>query len=59
MITCCDQECAAANLCQVGGYACERCGRYFCANELTEHNGMSVCVDCEQEIEEEENEEEN
>lgn len=58
MKTCCDQECAEANFCQVGGIECERCGGYFCANELGEYNGQYVCNDCktEMEVEEEEGE---
>lgn len=54
----CDHECAEANNCQVGGIECERCHGYFCAKDLGEYNGMYVCNDCRQEIEEEEIEEE-
>lgn len=57
MKTCCDYECAEANRCQVGGVECDRCGVYFCANELGEHNGMYVCDDCKTEMESEEEEE--
>lgn len=54
-LTCCDRECAAANDCIVGGIECERCHRYFCANEICD-NGM--CEECDEEHpnEEEENE---
>lgn len=57
MITCCDWVCAAANGCQIGGYKCDRCGRYFCASDLTEYNGDCVCSDCESELIEEETKE--
>lgn len=56
MKTCCDYECAMANGCQVGGLECDRCGEYFCSNELAEHNGEYVCDDCKKEMESEEEE---
>lgn len=59
MKTCCDWKCAEANFCQVGGIKCERCGGYFCANKLDEHNGMYVCDDCRTEMEAEEEERAN
>ena len=52
-LTCCDRDCALVNGCSIGGYQCERCGRWFCGSELNEDN---LCVDCE-EAEAEENEE--
>ena len=42
-LTCCDGDCALVNGCRIGGYQCERCGRWFCANEICE-NGL--CYDC-------------
>ena len=52
-LDCCDREFALVIGCQVGGYQCARCGRWFCYSELNEDN---LCVDCE-EAEAEENEE--
>lgn len=52
-LTCCDGDCALVNGCRTGGYQCERCGRWFCANEIGEDG---ICVDCE-EAAAEENEE--
>lgn len=49
-LTCCDRECAGANGCEVGGIECERCHRYFCADEICE-NGM--CDECAEEYERE------
>ena len=43
-MTCCDEECAAANDCVVGGYQCEGCGRYFCADELDECGYCEACA---------------
>ena len=48
--TCCDHECAGANGCKVGGIECERCGRFFCADEIRD-NGM--CKECAEEYEKE------
>lgn len=60
-LTCCDRDCAAVNGCREGGYQCERCGRWFCGNEIDEDN---LCEDCAEEArkereEEEEGEEDN
>ena len=52
-LTCCDRECALVNGCRIGGFQCERCGRWFCASEIGEDG---ICLDCE-EAEAEENEE--
>ena len=46
-LDCCDEECAAVNSCQIGGCQCERCGRYFCADELDE---CGYCESCAREI---------
>lgn len=56
MKTCCDKECAETNFCQVGGVQCERCGAYFCARDLEEHDGQYICDDCKTEMESEEEE---
>ena len=40
----CDAACAAANDCAVGGYQCEGCGRYFCADELDECGYCEACA---------------
>lgn len=44
-LTCCDRDCAGANGCRIGGYQCERCGRWFCGDEIGEDG---ICVDCEE-----------
>lgn len=48
-ITCCDAECAGSNYCRKGGYQCAKCGLWFCASELNEHD---LCGDCAGEEEE-------
>ena len=55
-ISCCDQDCADANYCEVGGIQCERCGLYFCASHL---NYDGYCEDCAREKAEEEQEDED
>ena len=45
-LDCCDGDCALVNGCRIGGYQCERCGRWFCANEIGERG---LCYDCESE----------
>lgn len=59
-LTCCDRDCALVNGCRIGGYQCERCSRWFCANEIVEHG---LCYDCAADVarerEQEESEEEN
>lgn len=42
-LTCCDRDCALANGCRIGGYQCERCGRWFCGEDLDEDR---LCDDC-------------
>lgn len=44
-LTCCDGDCALVNGCRIGGYQCERCGRWFRGSELNEDN---LCADCEE-----------
>lgn len=51
MITCCDDECARANRCKVGGIQCDRCGEYFCKCDLKYIDGKHLCEDCEEEEE--------
>lgn len=53
-ISCCDSDCAYINGCRIGGYQCERCGLWYCGNEINEEG---LCVDCEKEAEAEEDEE--
>lgn len=48
--TCCDRECAEANDCIEGGVECDRCGRYFCSQELDERG---LCAECAEEAEKE------
>jgi len=48
-LTCCDRDCAGANHCQIGGYQCNDCGRWFCGSELNEEG---YCSDCAAEREE-------
>lgn len=44
-IRCCDRDCAGVNNCQIGGYACSVCGKYFCADELDEDDMCDDCAD--------------
>lgn len=46
MKTCCDNECAQANDCQVGGIPCAVCEKYFCSVELSRIGDILVCDDC-------------
>ena len=59
-LDCCDSEFALVNGCRIGGYQCERCGRWFCGDEIGED---ALCKDCAAEVaserEQEESEEEN
>lgn len=52
-LTCCDLDCSIVNGCRIGGYQCERCGRWFCCEDIGDDG---ICVDCE-EAAAEENEE--
>ena len=42
-ITCCDDVCAGANRCRIGGYQCAKCRLWFCVSELNEQD---LCDDC-------------
>ena len=49
-LRCCDSDCAGVNHCCIGGYQCERCGLYFCGEEIDEDGLCPNChrdpVDC-------------
>ena len=47
-LTCCDNLCAGANGCRVGGYQCDGCGLWFCGEDLTNVGGTEkyLCDDC-------------
>ena len=47
-LTCCDNLCAGANGCRVGGYQCDGCGLWFCGEDLTNVEGTEkyLCDDC-------------
>ena len=44
-LTCCDNLCAGANGCRVGGYQCDGCGLWFCGEDLTNVEKY-LCDDC-------------
>lgn len=46
-LDCCDSEFALVNGCRIGCYQCERCGRWFCGDEIGED---ALCKDCEAEV---------
>ena len=39
-LTCCDDACAAANGCTVGGRQCRQCGLWFCPVDELDANGL-------------------
>ena len=53
-LTCCDRDCALVNGCRDGGYQCERCGRWFCGEDLDEER---LCENCAEEAAREREEE--
>ena len=55
-LTCCDRDCAGVNHCRIGGYQCERCGRWFCSTDLDEDG---YCEHCAEEWRKEQIEEDN
>ena len=48
-LACCDRDCAEANGCRTGGYRCESCGLWYCADEI---DSEGLCCNCGAEREE-------
>lgn len=57
-LTCCDRDCEGANGCRIGGYRCDRCGLWFCGDELETVGDRTLCGDCADEYREEQEESE-
>ena len=47
-LTVCDDLCAGANNCRVGGFQCDGCGLWFCGGDLNQVGDTSehLCDDC-------------
>lgn len=47
-LSCCDRDCAAVNGCTIGGYQCDRCGKFFCPDcDTADDQGR--CPSCHEE----------
>ena len=47
-LTVCDDLCAKANNCRVGGFQCDCCGLWFCRKDMNQAGDTSehLCDDC-------------
>lgn len=52
-LTCCDNDCAMANGCRVGGYKCSVCGLWYCHDHISYDGWECICDDCKAQSEDE------